>query len=377
MSLGRGRARRTARAGATRVLVVSKGDGIGGVERQISTLIAAFADRGRECDLVVLADTAGGAGLLAHVGPTVLDSRVRRGPARRLVHLRRLRRIISSGDYCAVLAFGTSANVLVSLAASRKGPPAIVSERGDPFIAGRRRWNRSFMRFYRGADVLVVQSERLASEFQFLRQRPRRVAVIANAVSSAAVAVEPSAPRQQVIVGLARLVPMKRYGDLIRAFAQLGVVADGWRLLLVGDGADRPRLEQLAEDLAIRHRVDFAGQHSMPWTMLASSSIFVLCSQHEGFPNVLLEALAAGCALVAADCRFGPREVITDGESGYLYPVGDVDALAGRLASLIEHPQQRLAMAQASHRRLGEFDADVIAARWLALIDAEVTECSS
>jgi GalNAc-alpha-(1->4)-GalNAc-alpha-(1->3)-diNAcBac-PP-undecaprenol alpha-1,4-N-acetyl-D-galactosaminyltransferase len=346
------------------VLLVVKFDAVGGVERNTATLVAALGRRGVSCDLVTVERFAG-PGLLTHLRPTALDVRVARGPVRRLLQRRLLRRIIRARDYRAVIAFGPTPNALVSLARGRGGPTIVVAENGDPFIARRRRWNRWWMWTYRRADVLVAQTDRVAAELRATRRTPDRVVVIPYMVSPDLPRVDPATSRQSVIAGVGRLVPSKRNGDLVQALARLGSAADGWRIVLVGDGPERAPLQQLAGDLGIGKRMEFTGWREAPWEILAESSVFVLCSENEGFPTVLLEAMASGCAIVASDCRFGPREILGDGECGLLYPVGDIGALARSLAGLIADQERRLALARAAHERVGDFSEEVVVGRWL------------
>jgi GalNAc-alpha-(1->4)-GalNAc-alpha-(1->3)-diNAcBac-PP-undecaprenol alpha-1,4-N-acetyl-D-galactosaminyltransferase len=355
-----------------RVLFVAKSDGIGGVERKITVLLAALADRGVAGDLVTLAHGGDTPGLLAHVPRTVLDVRVGSGPLQRLLQLRRLRRLMT--PYDAVVAFGPSPNALVALATRRRGPLTVIAEVGDPFIARRRRWNRWWMWTYRRADVLLVQTERLAAELRATRRRPKRIVVIPNMVPPSIPLADPDHPRRRVVVSVGRLVASKRNDDLIEAFARLGEQADDWRVVLVGDGDERARLEQLARDRGIGERVEVTGWTDRPWEIMAGSSIFVLCSQNEGFATVLLEAAASGCAIISSDCRFGPREVLGDSRSGLLYPVGDVDALTERLRELLGDPSRRRALGRAAQERAHHFSGAAVTAQWLALISAEPTD---
>jgi GalNAc-alpha-(1->4)-GalNAc-alpha-(1->3)-diNAcBac-PP-undecaprenol alpha-1,4-N-acetyl-D-galactosaminyltransferase len=354
-----------------RVLFVTKSDGIGGVERKIAGLVATFADRGVVCDLVTLVDGGATPGLLSHIPRIVLAVPFGRGPLQGLLRLRRLRRILT--PYDAVVGFGPSPNALVALANRRRGPLAVIAEVGDPFIARRRCWNRWWMWTYRRADVLLVQTERLAAELRSTRRRPKRIVVIPGMLAPIIPVVEPASPRQPVVVAAGRLVASKRCGDLIEAFARLGESAADWRVVFVGDGDERARLERLAVDRGIGSRVEFTGWSDAPWEIMADSSIFVLCSQNEGFATVILEAAASGCALIASDCRFGAREVLGDNESGLLYPVGDIDALSGLLGELIADPERRLALARAAHERARDFGPAAVTGEWLKMIGVEPT----
>jgi len=356
----------------SRILFVAKSDGVGGVERKIAGLVSTLAERHVVCDLVTLAHGAG-PGLLVHISKTVLEVRVSSGPIRRLLQLFRLRRIIAANRYDAVIGFGPSSNALVALANRSRGPQAVIVEVGDPFIERRRHWNRWWMWSYRRADVIVVLTDRLASELRAVRSRPRRIVVIPNMVAPTVPFVDPARPRQLVVAGLGRLVQSKRYSDLIEAFARLGPSAEQWRVVLIGDGEDRLRIERRAAELGIGHRVEFTGWRDCPWEILSESSIFVACSGNEGFATVLIEAAASGCALISSDCRFGPREILQDGRSGVLYPVGDVDNLSEALGALIADPVHRLALACAAHERAGDFDPSGITDAWIDLIGVAPT----
>jgi glycosyltransferase involved in cell wall biosynthesis len=147
-----------------------------------------------------------------------------------------------------------------------------------------------------------------------------------------------SAQRQQwgvppgafVAGAVARLTPTKNHEMLIRALALL---QSDVHVVLVGDGPSRPALEQLARQLQVESRVHFAGQVVGSTNLYQFLDAGVLCSRSEGFPNSLIEALAAECPVIATPVG-GVPEVITDGETGFLVPVDDSQALARRLREL-------------------------------------------
>jgi GalNAc-alpha-(1->4)-GalNAc-alpha-(1->3)-diNAcBac-PP-undecaprenol alpha-1,4-N-acetyl-D-galactosaminyltransferase len=360
-----------------RVLLLVKSDGVGGVERLASSLVTLLSDEdGLPCEVAVMSRSD--PGILAAERPAVLETSVGRGPLRRIIQLRQLRAKLRGGEYEAVVSFGPSPNALNALATlgrRRSRPAAIIAEVGDPFIRRRRRWNATWMWTYRLADVLVVQTERLASEVRPIRRRPRRVEVIPNVVSPAVPFVPPTSRRERLIVGVGRLVPSKRYADLIEAFARLGPRADGWRLVILGDGDEHAALRDTAERLAVTQVVEIPGRVDAPWEVLSTAAVFVLCSQNEGFPTVLLEAMASGCAIVSADCRFGPRDVLEEGSSGVLYPVGDVDRLVAALADVIGDERRRVALAEGAHRRVVDFTGPRIGRLWLDLIESTEPPC--
>lgn len=357
--------------GRPRVLVLLKSDGIGGVERLVASLADLLHARGVQVEIVTLGPSAAEQGILHDRDVTVLDPPVRRGPLRRLAQLVLLRRLVRARPPAAVVAFGPSASAVAALG-RRRGVRTVVAEVGDPFIERRRRWNRWWRWTHRRADVLVVQTDRLAEEVRALRTRPPEVAVIGNVLPPHVPHAPPTADRALAIVGVGRFSAGKRYDDLLAAFARLGPAADGWRITLLGDGEERDRWSAVADELGIADRVEMPGFHPAPWEVLAGASVFALCSAHEGFPTVLLEAMASGCAVVASDCRFGPRDVLgataSQPESGLLYPVGDVDALAARLRELLADHERRISLATAAARRVHDFGPDVIGSAWLDVL---------
>jgi glycosyltransferase involved in cell wall biosynthesis len=110
------------------------------------------------------------------------------------------------------------------------------------------------------------------------------------------------------------------------------------RLVVLGRGPLRERLSELAAELGVGEAVRMPGVVANPFAYLARASAFVLSSAWEGLPNVLLEALACGCPVVATDCPSGPREILADGRHGRLVPVADPEALAAAILATLDAP---------------------------------------
>jgi len=143
-------------------------------------------------------------------------------------------------------------------------------------------------------------------------------------------------PDDAFVIGIvARLAPVKNHSLLLRAMEQLD---SRFHLVLVGDGASRQELAQLASQLHIQHRVHFAGEIRSSLNLHQFFDASVLCSLSEGFPNSIIEALAAARPVVATPVG-GVPDVITDGVTGILSPLGDPSAFAGALRTLESDPQ--------------------------------------
>ncbi len=173
-----------------------------------------------------------------------------------------------------------------------------------------------------------------------------------------------SEPRGPVVVGFAgRLVPQKRPEDFIEAAArcQSGRVT----FLFAGDGSRRERYVELARRLRVP--IQMVGFVEDMRAFYSACDVFVLPSRSEGCPNVVLEAMAMGCAVVAADAP-ATREILTHGRDGLLYPVGDVGALADRVTSLVEAPELRRRLIERAAERARAFSAAECAARTADLL---------
>jgi glycosyltransferase involved in cell wall biosynthesis len=159
-------------------------------------------------------------------------------------------------------------------------------------------------------------------------------------------------PSDAFVVGwFGRMTAVKRTDDLLTTLAALREDGVEALLLLVGDGADRVNLEQRAHELGLARQCLFLGYQEdvAPWYAVCDA--VVLTSASEGTPVTIIEALAAGRAVVATAVG-GVRDVVDDGETGYLVPPGDTEALAERLGRLVRDPAQREAMGREGRERV-------------------------
>jgi len=208
---------------------------------------------------------------------------------------------------------------------------------------------------YRLADVRVVVSEGVAEDLGRVSGLGRKAfTVIDNPVPPPEPVPVPDridrlwgVPHGARILTVGSLKQQKNHQLLFKAFAQ--IANPDARLMIVGSGPEEASLRSLAGDLGISNRVCFAGFQE-PQPFYASADLFVLPSDYEGQPMVLIEALAHGLPIVSTDCRSGPREILCGGEYGTLVPVGDRDALtAAVLASLAEPNDSDRQKARAQH----------------------------
>ena len=135
--------------------------------------------------------------------------------------------------------------------------------------------------------------------------------------------------RGRRFIGIGRLVPQKNFALMIRAFADIAQPSD--RLAILGDGPERARLKRLVAALGLIDRVDLPGHADPVETWLGDSDVFVLSSDYEGVPAVIVEALAAGLPIVATDCSVSMSSLLDGGRLGTLVEAGDRAALASAM----------------------------------------------
>jgi glycosyltransferase involved in cell wall biosynthesis len=199
---------------------------------------------------------------------------------------------------------------------------------------------------YPRADAIVAVSDGVAQDLSQGIGVPRdAIEVIHNPIASYPAAGTSLDREHQwlasgqppVILAAGRLAQEKDFPTLIGAFAELRKRRNV-RLIILGEGALRPELERLTVRLGVADAVAMPGFVSAPQAYMAEASVFVLSSIHEGFGNVLAEAMACGTPVVSTDCPSGPSEILEGGRWGRLVPIGDVTALATAIGASLDDP---------------------------------------
>jgi len=174
----------------------------------------------------------------------------------------------------------------------------------------------------------------------------------------------PSLPAgEPFVLAVGRLHKQKGYKYLLQAFARVAGQRPS-HLVILGEGADRKELQNLAASLGIASRVHFLGYTPSPLAYMRHTAVFVLSSIAEGFGNVVVEALACGAPVVSTDCPHGPREILAGGRYGALVPVGDIDALANAIIASLDNPKPPMSHQLKEHLRL--FSIDAIGQQYIA-----------
>jgi glycosyltransferase involved in cell wall biosynthesis len=274
---------------------------------------------------------------------------------------RRLVRLMREHAFDVVHTHLFRADLHGRIAARRAGVPVVVSTI-HVFRSARTRWLRDWLdrRTARHADRIIGCTETVSAlSRRRLRLPPERVVTIPNGLPLARF-LEPRdaqplraelgiAEGEQVIGTIGRLNPEKNHADFLRMAALLVKRRPELRFVIVGEGGERARLERLAGKLGVADRVIFTGARSDVPELLALFNAFVLCSLWEALPMTLLEAMAAGTPVAAADVG-GCPDVVHPGETGWLVPPGDPLELAAAVDQILDNADDRRRITERARR---------------------------
>lgn len=328
----------------------------GGAEKVFLNLAGGFANSGVKTDLV-LAKAEGD--YLKQVPPNVniVDlkaSRVLFSLVPLIIYLRRRQPtcLLSAMNYVNIIA-------VLAVIIARVKTKTIITEHStvsqlikhSTHKYRSRIWPLLMRLFYRYADIIVAVSFGVAEDLaDILRVSRQKIKVIYNPIIDEKLIEksmeEISHPwfetgQPPVVLAAGRLTKAKDYPVLIQAFEKLRKQAH-LRLIILGEGEDRPQLEKLIQDKGLTQDLAMPGYVDNPYAYMRRCAVFVLCSRFEGLPTVLVEALACGAQVVSTDCPSGPKEILEGNRYGMLVPIGDINGLCEAIELKIKghrHPE--------------------------------------
>jgi len=324
-----------------RILLAISTLGAGGAERVITILAGELARRGHAVTLLTFdhADNS-----FFEVSPAVrrvalgLAEYSQSATTRIVGNVKRVlafRRAVRTAHPDVVVSFITETNVTALLACLGLGKPVVISERIDPreHPVGRI-WSALRRATYGHASLLVVQTAAIAD---WCREQwgLTSIATIPNPVLiPTGTKRDDAAGARPFLLAVGRLDRQKGFDVLLQAYALVAAEMPDLDLRIAGDGPEAESLRTQAVDAGLGERVTFLGQVRNIPDLMQQAFAFVLPSRYEGFPNVLLEALASGAVTVATDCRSGPRQILGHGKYGVLVPMEDPVGLAAGLRKI-------------------------------------------
>jgi GalNAc-alpha-(1->4)-GalNAc-alpha-(1->3)-diNAcBac-PP-undecaprenol alpha-1,4-N-acetyl-D-galactosaminyltransferase len=276
-----------------------------------------------------------------------------------------LRALLRQAKPDVVLSFIDVSNILTIVAALGLGVRVVVAERTHPGLNDTvsRPWKMLRRLCYSRADQVVAQTQDAAAWIK--RQCKSPVLVIPNSLRALP---EIAAQRECLIIAVGRLNAEKGFDVLVEAFGRVRTQFPHWRLCIIGEGPERQNLTDRITKLALRDRVELVGQVRDVDAWMARAALLVHPSRREGFPNAVLEGMGMGVAVICADCRSGPAELITDDVNGRLVPVDDLEALTRVMSELMADATLRERLGAQAREVRREYAQSVLMKKWEACL---------
>lgn len=215
---------------------------------------------------------------------------------------------------------------------------------------------RKFDRFV----VLTNEDSELWGEMPGIRVIPNAANFIADKYSDCSA-------KRAIAVG--RLDYQKSFDRLILVWEKVHQQMPDWRLDIFGQGEWKEMLQQMIDERGLGECVKLNAPTKEIGKEYAESSMLVMSSHYEGFPMVMIEAMACGLPAVCFDFKCGPRDIIAEGENGLIVPDGDIDALADALVRLMKDDELRKKMGESAKRVVETYSEEKVMAKWLDLFE--------
>jgi glycosyltransferase involved in cell wall biosynthesis len=216
------------------------------------------------------------------------------------------------------------------------------------------------------ADLLVVLTKGDASDWRIYT---KKILVIPNPVTNYPKSVLPHDGSGHRILCVGRLHEQKGFDLLIDAFAMIAHQCPEWKIDIFGEGSDKEFLEVKIRNVNLDSRIVINRPTDNIYNEYQHSEFFVLSSRYEGFALVMAEAMSCGIPCVAFKCKYGPEEVIDDGDNGVLVENGNVEELAQKILWMINHVEERLRMGENARVVMRQYELNSIMSNWLSLFE--------
>ncbi|WP_313811134.1 glycosyltransferase [Glutamicibacter sp.] len=351
-----------------KILFFTTGMTVGGAERVIATLADRLHSRGYQIVITMLKGEESEYPLAD--GIIVHSARLEAGARNFPRALRFYRRIVALERPDVVISFSTKSNLLslLSKRVFKTRVPLIVSERSDPHTRDNK-MQRACNFFYRFADSVVCQGKKVASYYEH-HLNGTQVLIVSNPLNEESTGAVTGTERDPVIVSVGRLSREKNHKLGIEVFSKLQVERSDLRMRIYGAGPLQKELESQIAEMGLIGRVTLEGVVPNVLCSNENAAIFLFTSNHEGFPNALLEAAATGIPSVTTDFSPGTaHEIIKDGVNGFIVPAGDGDALITACRKALDGEIDQNDLEVASRRIREVHDVEQIADSWIRAVD--------
>lgn len=333
----------------------------GGTERMtawLSTMLAASHT------VSVISLRLQGEGVFFSMGKAVYHCVLR--PGKTVTQIRQIRQFLRENAIDVVINVDTGMGYIGILAAV--GTPAkVVTWEHSNFFNNWNSWIFSHLRRFaaRKSDAMVVLTERDKRNYENNIKKCAPVTAIANPSKKGGSNYDAAS---KTILSAGLLNRIKRFDRIVPVAQSVFAKHPDWKWVLCGDGPEREHLVNAVCGAGLKEHIVFRGSVSDMDAQYADAAMFVLTSEMEGLPMVLLEAKAHGLPIVSFDIETGPSDIVRDGVNGYLVEPGNTDEMADKICRLIENEPLRKQFSQSAALDMEKFDEGTIIKQWETLI---------
>ncbi|WP_084021913.1 MULTISPECIES: glycosyltransferase family 4 protein [unclassified Lebetimonas] len=341
----------------------------GGAERVMSILANKFVET-REVVIVTMAKTDSFYPLHKNIKHIKLDllknsNNIFQSAMNNLYRIKAFVKIFKKENPDVIISFMTHTNILAIIASKIARKKIIISERIAYDYYGSKILNIIRRFVYPFSDAFITQTYADLKNYSFLKHSY----VIYNPIETES--FDTNIKKQNIVLGVGRLDKQKGFDNLIKAYSKLNT---NWKLYIAGEGNERKNLEKLIKNFNLEEKVILLGKRKDIFEWYKKASIFVLSSKKEGFPNVLIEAMAFGCAVVSFDCPYGPNEIIENGVNGILVENQNIEKLAFSIQKLIDDENLRKKLSKEAMKVREKYSIERIVNKWENIIKKVVNE---
>jgi GalNAc-alpha-(1->4)-GalNAc-alpha-(1->3)-diNAcBac-PP-undecaprenol alpha-1,4-N-acetyl-D-galactosaminyltransferase len=281
--------------------------------------------------------------------------------------VKNLTKLLKEHKIDIAIGFLPATNIYTIISSKFAKIPCIISERSNPELKNTNTFWRTLRKLaYPHSNSLVVQTIGIKNYFK--NYSKSEIEIFKNPLNTELLEKRDlTIPKENIILNVGSLIDRKNQELLIRAFSNIEHA--NWKVILVGNGINYESYKQLICSLGMENKIILAGNATDVSEYYNKSKIFAFTSNHEGFPNVITEAMSYGLACISTDCPYGPSEIINNNENGFLIPTGDLKALEIGLTALINNPELRDTFSKKAMQSVQAYNPIEIASDWSKLIN--------
>ena len=337
----------------------------GGAERVIAELAKYISKKNIKCTIITIDDEEVFYDIPSQVEIYAIGIKSKNKIIDKILKYKEVRRYTKVLKSDIVLSLPEDIGIYVIPAMLGTGIPVVVSERNNPWVMPWKKESRIMRKiFYPFAQGFIFQTE-YAKNF-FPKNIRKKGIILPNPLDLNRIPEPWDGKCCKQVIGAGRLDSQKNFPLLIRAFSKFNKIHPEYTLIIYGEGQLKEELEELADSCIPKNNYRFPGKTPNLLEKMREGAMFVLTSDYEGMPNVLIEAMSLGMPVISTDCPSGgPAEMIEDGKNGLLVTVGDIDELNEAMCKIANSKTFSIKIGEEAKKIKEILDSNIVADQWI------------